>query len=119
MPILTTTGTVIGGAVYFDRTEILGTSRGDKMNLYLNFTRSATETVTLSVAVKDDALDYHYVSYLSSTNIVTKQPIVLNLTNKYVVPIVIGKDVEQIKIEQTGLTNSTLSIEYGLDNFYA
>lgn len=119
MPILTDTGTISEGTVIFDRTEVLGTSRGDKMNLYLDFTRAGTETVTLSIAVKDADLDYHYVSYLSSTNIVTKQPVVLNLTGKYIVPITIGKDVEEIKIEQAGLTNSTLSVNYGLDNYYA
>lgn len=120
MPILTTTGTISSGTVIFDRTNVLGTSRGDKINLYLDFTRGGTETVTLSVAVKDSTLNvYHYISYLSTTNIVTKQPIVLNLTGKYVIPVVIGKDVEEIKIEQTGLTNSTLSINHGLDNYYS
>jgi len=120
MPLLTNTGTVIAGAVVFDRSDVLGTSRGDKMNLYLDFTRGGTETVTLSVAVKSNELGvYHYVSYLNTTNIVTKQPITLNLTGKYIIPVVIGKDVEEIKIEQAGLTTSTLSVNYGQDNFYA
>jgi hypothetical protein len=120
MPILTNSGTVIGGAVIFDRSEVLGTSKGDKMNLYLDFTRSGAETVTLSVAVKSEVVsDYHYVSYLDTSNIVKQQPVVLNATGKYIVPVTVGKDVEEIKIEQTGLTSSTLSVNYGLDNFYA
>jgi len=121
MPYLTNSGTISGGAVVFDRSKVLGTGKGDKMNLYLDFARSGSETVTLSISVKSEVVDnYHYVSYLNPTNnVVTIQPVVLNVTGKYIVPINIGKDVEIIKVEQTGLVSSTLSVEYGQDNFYA
>lgn len=117
MPILTDSGTVVAGAVVFDRSEVLGTGKGDKINLYLDL--SGSETVTLSIAVKSEVVsDYHYISYLDSSNVVKKQPVVLSGAGKYIVPLVIGKDVEEIMIEEAGLS-STLSVNYGYDNFYA
>jgi len=98
----------------------MGTGRGDVINMYIDFTLAGGETVGIQVECNSNALDnnsYKISNLVSGT--ITTISVNLGSTGKYVVPVSIPKDADVIYFVISGLTLSDLSINLGLDNYYA
>jgi len=118
--LMTNTGTVSGQKVIYNKTEIQGESRGQKIYLYLDFVKDGAETPTLSVSVKETTIGDNYYTLLTPIDgVYTTITHTLSETGKYALDVTTAKSVEYVAVDLSLFTTSTLTIDFGLDNYFA
>lgn len=118
--LMTNTGTVSGMKVTYNKTEISGESRGEKIFLYLDFVKDGSEAPVLSVSVKESSIGDNYYTLLTPiAGVFTTITHTLSATGKYAIDVTTGKNVEYVAADLTLFTTSTLTVDFGLDNYFA
>lgn len=120
MAITTVNGELDDSSIIFDRSKLLGRGRGDKINLYVDLEVINAETIDITAECNNfDIDDEYYKVFKGDGTSLTEVKYSLTDTDKYIIPITIPKEVEKIKINVDGLTDSNININVGFDNFYA
>ena len=118
--LLTNTGTISGQKVIYDKSQIEGTSKGESLYFYLDFVKDGSEVPTFSISVREANLgsNYYTLSY-PVTGVMTHTGYTLSATGKYAFSVSTGKNIEYVAVDLSLFTTSTLTVDFGLDNYYA
>jgi hypothetical protein len=119
--LTTANGTISGLDVIYDKSAIEGTSRGESLYVYLDFVKGGAETPTFTIQVKESSVSNNYYTLSAPVSgVVTMNGYTLSATGKYAISVNTGKNVEAVKVAMGAtFATSTLSVNFGLDNYYA